>query len=553
MTLLDLLGIRLEPPNPAQADLCFRLPGPATEPVTIPATTEVGVPRQAGDEPIIFQTSETFTIPPLRPVAYVLKRERETKNVAVADGVAKPHGPEQLAFGSPPQPGDALHLGFDAPIGRLLLSVEVEASQARGVGIDPHDPPLLWEVFVGDDTWQPAELLEDGTGGFNYGNGAVELQLPARSAKHSIDGQRLHWLRCRILDPTVAGKREAKYTEAPEIYSITAVPIGALLPSSHCVHADTEVLGTSDGTPGQEFPLRMRPVLELQEGETVEVQDPVDVQNPGERTWTAWKLVDSFADSGKKDKHFSIDLVAGEIEFGPAIRQPDGSFKHYGDVPEPGALLRITRYRYGGGRSGNVAAHRLTTLKSSIAGVASVVNRRAAEHGVDAESLISARQRASIEIRSRSRAVTAEDFEFFAGEASQGVARTRCLPPRDGGPVALHLLPRVEPADRRLEPHELVPDEALFGRVAEELDKVRTIGTTVQLLPAKLRCVSVVVSLQATATANVSRVEDDVLHALSTRSSAARRTVRGAAGRSAGRCIRGSSTASCTRSRASST
>jgi predicted phage baseplate assembly protein len=510
VALLDLLGIRLEPPNPAEADLCFRLTGPATQPVTIPAATEVGVPRVAGDEPIVFQTTATFTIPPLRPVAYVLARDRQVKNVAVADGVAKPHGPEQLAFGRPPQPGDALHLGFDAPIGRLLLSVDVEASQARGVGIDPHDPPLLWEVFVGDDTWQPAELLQDGTGGFNYGNGAVELQLPASSAKHLLGGQRLHWLRCRIVDPIASGKPDAKYTEAPEIYSITAAPIGALLASEHCVHADTEVLGTSDGTPGQEFPLRMRPVLELQDGETLEVQ------HPGQSTWTPWELVDSFADSARDDTHFSIDLVAGEIEFGPAIRQPDGSWKPYGAVPQAGALLRITRYRYGGGRSGNVAPHRLASLKSSIPGVASVINPRAAMEGVDAESLTAARQRAAIEIRSRSRAVTAEDFEFFAGEASQRVARARCLPPRNGGPVALHILPRVEPADRRLEAVELTPDDELFLRVAEELDKVRTIGTTVQLLPPKLRCVSVVVHLQAAMTANVSRVEEDVLHALYT-------------------------------------
>jgi predicted phage baseplate assembly protein len=508
--LLDLLGIRLEPPNPAEADLCFRLTGPATEPVAIPSATEVGVPRQAGEDPIVFQTTETFTIPPLRPVAYVLTRDRQVKNVAVAEGVAKPYGSEQLAFGSPPRPGDALHLGFDAPIGRLLLSVEVEASQARGVGIDPHDPPLLWEVFVGNDRWEPAEVLVDGTGGFNYGNGAVELQLPARSAKLRLGGQQLHWVRCGIVDPTAAGKPEAKYTEAPEIYSISAAPIGALLPSAHCVHADTEALGTSDGTPGQEFPLRMRPVLELEEGETLEVQ------NPGETTWTAWKLVDSFAASGKDDKHFSIDLVAGEIEFGPAIRQPHGGWRHHGAVPPAGARLRITRYRYGGGHSGNVAARRLTSLKSSIAGVASVINPRAAMEGVDAESLLAARQRASIEIRSRSRAVTAEDFEFFAGEASQRVARPRCLPPRDGGPITLHFLPRVEPADRQLTAEELIPDKDLFRRVEEELDKVRLIGTTVQLLPAKLRCVSVVVHLQATATANVSRVEQDVLHALYT-------------------------------------
>ena len=66
-----------------------------------------------------------------------------------------------------------------------------------------------------------------------------------------------------------------------------------------------------------------------------------------------------------------------------------------------------------------------------------------------------------MEIRSRYRAVTAEDFEFMAGEASPRVARAVCIPPGDGGPVALHLLPRVYPADRLLTHEELTPDELL--------------------------------------------------------------------------------------------
>src|ERR671922_1087866 len=45
VTLMELLGIRLDGPTGARAQLRFRLAGPATEPVEIPATTEVGTPR----------------------------------------------------------------------------------------------------------------------------------------------------------------------------------------------------------------------------------------------------------------------------------------------------------------------------------------------------------------------------------------------------------------------------------------------------------------------------------------------------------------------------
>ena len=56
-----------------------------------------------------------------------------------------------------------------------------------------------------------------------------------------------------------------------------------------------------------------------------------------------------------------------------------------------------------------------------------------------------------MEIRTRYRAVTAEDFEFLAGEASPRVARAVCVPPQvTGGPVALHMVPRLYPADRQL-------------------------------------------------------------------------------------------------------
>ena len=509
VALLELLGIRLDPPSAAITDLRFRLTAAAEEPVPIPAgETEVGTLRTASEQSVVFQATEDFTIEPLRPTAYVLNRGGVVKVVAVADGAARPHGDEQLAFGSPPAPGDALHLGFDAPIGRLVLRVDVEASQARGAGVDPNDSPVRWEVSAGDNEWLPAEVLDDKTGGFNYGSGSVELQLPPRSGVQLLGGERLHWVRCRIDATTPSGKTGAAYTHAPEIYVITAAPVGALLPAAHRARSDSELLGVSDGTPGQVFELRMRPILPLAAGETLEVQPP---DSDG---WETWALRESFASSSSDDRHFAVDLVAGRIELGPAIRETDGSWTQYGAVPPKGSKLRLTGYHHGGGRRGNVAAGTLTTLKSARAGIGSVTNPRAAAGGVDAESLTSARERAAMEIRSRYRAVTAEDYEFLAREASPRVARALCLPPRDGGAVSLHLLPVVDPADDYIPATDLVADATLFAGVAEYLEERRTIGTNVQLLPVKLRGVSVVVDMQVAPSAEVQRVEQDVMHAL---------------------------------------
>lgn len=511
VALMDLLGIRLAPPNAARAQLRFSVVEGVEKAVRIPASTEVGTPRTANDEAIVFQVAEDFTIEPLRPVAYVLRRDGQVKDVGVADGSARPTGPDQAAFANPPVPGDALHLGFATALDRLVLKVSVDASPARGAGVDPEDPPLRWEVSAGDGSWTEAEVLEDLTGGFNYGAGTVELQLPERSGIEALGGHRLHWLRCRFDGRPKSGQSEATYTQAPEVYAISAQPVGALLGAAHAAVVHEELLGISDGTPGQSLPLRAQPVLPLGSSETLEVLPP------GADAWQRWDARETLALSGPHDRHFTLDLVSGELELGPAIRQTDGDWHQYGAIPPKDSHLRMTAYRHGGGRAGNVAAGTLKMLKASLPGVDRVTNPRAAQGGVDAESLASARQRAGMEIRSRYRAVTAEDFEFLACEASPVVARAVCAAPvAPGEPITVRLLRRVDPADRPIAHAELVPDADIYGTVGAYLDERRLIGTSLALAPVRLRGVSVVVNVQATPTADAVRVGEDVEHALYT-------------------------------------
>src|SRR5829696_7595518 len=191
VALLELLGMRLRPPTAATTDIRFRLAAAPDEDVVIAGgDTEIATQRLGAEQPVVFQTEEDFTIPVARPIAYAVERDGKAKDVGVARGVASPKGPDQLPFGAPPKVGDALYLGFDKPIGRLVMQVDVDCSQARGAGVDPQDPPLRWEVSVADGDWEEAEVLVDRTGGFNYGSGVVELQLPDRSAPTSIAGAR---------------------------------------------------------------------------------------------------------------------------------------------------------------------------------------------------------------------------------------------------------------------------------------------------------------------------------------------------------------------------
>jgi predicted phage baseplate assembly protein len=506
VALLDLLGITLEPPTAAAADVRFRLGATADEPVTIGAGTEVGTVRTAAQQSIVFSTVDDFVIPALELTSYVVHRAGDFKDIGVASGAARPRGRDQLPFGMPPAPGDALYLGFEQPIARLVLALDVECSQARGPGVDPDDPPLRWEVSAGDDVWVEVPVLEDRTGGFNYGSGVIEVEVPPAATSGVVGTMRAHWLRCRVDELTRQGLPGA-YTHPPEIYALTAGAIGALVPSSHAATESGEILGESDGTPGQSFAVRHAPIVASRDGDVVEVRDP------GSAEWDAWQPRESFAESTRDDQHYVLDAAAGEIRFGPAIRRPDGNWQIYGAAPAKGATVRMRGYRHGGGRAGNVAAGTLTAAKSSIPGVAGVTNPRPAVGGLDAETLESARMRAAMELRTRHRAVTTADYEYLCQEATPRVARARCLEPSDGV-IPVLLLAGVSDPDRMLMPHELMPDDDVRAEVAAYLDERRMLGMSVELGAARLHGVTVVVNVQAIPGTDLGRVENDVRRAL---------------------------------------
>ena len=73
-----------------------------------------------------------------------------------------------------PQPGDVLYVGLDRAVPRCAVALRVDC-EIEGLGIDPTDPPLVWEAWTGDG-WAPCDV-EDETGGFNRA-GDVVLHVP---------------------------------------------------------------------------------------------------------------------------------------------------------------------------------------------------------------------------------------------------------------------------------------------------------------------------------------------------------------------------------------
>jgi predicted phage baseplate assembly protein len=500
--LLELVGVLPAPPQCATVEVRFLLDRPGTGAV-VPAGTEIASPRTAGSDSIVFQTMATFEIPDrCELAAYGIERRGKAEVAAVNGDAAHPAGALQQAFSSPSADRDSILLGFQSPIAGLVLTITFESTRAEGRGLDPADPPLVWEASTGDGEWEPAAVVGDETGGFLWGEGPVTLELPSDAQAVGIAGAHHQWIRCRV-----AGGPDG-YARSPEISSVTAAVAGATVEARHAATLIEDLLGPSDGIPGAVHPLRRRPVLPLGEGETLEVREP------GADDWTPWHQVATFAFSTRSDPHFQLDPTRGEVRFGPAIRQPDGGWRRYGAVPPAGSILRMSRYRHGGGSSGNVAPRALTILPQPLPAVAGATNPRAASGGVDAESLDSARERARLDIRARTRAVTVEDFERLATAASSRVAKAVCVAPARTGPVRVHVLPRVEPADRLLEADELVPDRELMELVAGELDQYRLLGTSIRLLPVRLRGVSIVADVRASPLADTERIQHDVAHAL---------------------------------------
>ncbi len=231
------------------------------------------------------------------------------------------------------------------------------------------------------------------------------------------------------------------------------------------------------------FHLQHAPVLALKDGETVQVEEKHD----GEIVFYPWERVPDFSRSDRFDRHFTLDESSGLVCFGPSVRQPDGSVRQYGRVPESGRKLRISQYRYGGGVAGNVPAEKVEMMRSAVPYVDRVVNFGRAEGGRDQETLDEVKQRARREMRAQQRAVTADDFENLGRAATRSVARVKCVSAgrdiRGGQPgvIRLMVVPAAFDSIKAGDLAKLELKPALQKQVRDYLDKYRLLTTIIEV------------------------------------------------------------------------
>ncbi|MEU9520861.1 putative baseplate assembly protein [Streptomyces sp. NPDC048224] len=502
LAFLDLVGITLFPPSAARTDVTFWLSAPQEDAILVPVGTEVATLRTERDEAVVFSTVGDLTVVPCELSRLVVQHSGEAVTDRTTDLA---EGKDLMCFAEAPAPGDCMLIGLTNAVPHCALALELD-SRVDGVGVDPRQPPLVWEAWT-EDGWQSCEVDRDGTGGLNR-PGDVVLHIPGGHVLSRNGGHEAGWIRCRV---TEALPGQPFYTASPTIRSAEAYTIGGTTGTVHAETVHDEALGESTGLPGQRLRLQHAPVV---------ADDPsVLLQTAEDDGWQDWQVVPHFAGSRPDDHHITLDAATGEISFGPAVREADGTLRQYGTVPPKGAVIRALRYRTSGGRAGNVARGAVQVLRTSIPYVSEVVNREAARGGVDGETVEEAKLRAPITLRAQERAVTLRDYEELARRAAPETARITCLEGKENeyGAHAVRVLvvPQAVPdPGGRLRFEQLVPGDALLHRITRHLDERRLIGTRLSVGPPYYQGVTVVATIHAFRDVDADRVRRQAHDAL---------------------------------------
>jgi predicted phage baseplate assembly protein len=496
LKFLELIGIDLQPAEPAIAEITFPLSKTASAPyINIPPRTQVSAD---GRPPIVFETDRSL-IALKAPIKSLLVYDGfaffdHTVDNTQADQSYHPFG--QLAV-----VGSALMLGFDTtdPFPEITLelafySAGTTPSQSGNCGLPPSalfaPAHIVWEYWSGT-AWIALTVTKDETNAF-LRSGHVFLRTPPKGkvVPASFNASPpLYWFRARLA--------KAAYEKPPLLQAVRTNTVSA----TQAQTASDEVLGGSDATPNQLFTLANTPViagslrLEVDEGSG----------------FAPWTEVPDFLASGPADKVYRLNRTTGDVLF------PDGV---NGAIPAinvnnlDGNIV-AREYRFGGGLVGNVAAGTIKTLLATLpdADDQNMGNLVAAVGGRDEESLEAAKRRAPAAIKSRCRAVTNDDFEYLAKQAAN-IARAFAMPlyhpafPTVEVPGAVTVV--IVPDSDAPNP---TPSEATIRTVCAYLNERRLLTTELFIVAPTYKRVEIHASLIAGNQADLGQVQSDALDA----------------------------------------
>jgi predicted phage baseplate assembly protein len=498
---LRLLGMELRPAQPAIAHVTFTaMPGAQVQ--SVPLRSQLSAQPPAGGQALIFETDAGLD---LIRVSLTDVQVYDGSAFTVVTQANETPGTGFRPLGWVPQVGSALYLGFSesnppavAPVFpqeirmRVFLPPSAQAGGPQNVS-DALTPPaapvdLVWEYRPNPASkyWLPLSVYQDESLAFTA-EGYILLEGPKTISQTIVEGGKIadprYWLRARLNKGTYPAGLE------PQIDFVRPNTV----PAENLSTVQQEVVGTSDGTPHQSFPLARNPVLQGSLSLSVEVAG-----EPPE----SWVQVEDFLASGKEDPHYVLNTNTGVILFG------DGT---NGLIPPASAQIIANEYRYGGGLAGNVAAGQ---INAAITGVADATNERPAVGGADEQSVDDLKEQAPHKLRSRNRAVTSEDFAALAQQAG-GVAKATAIPlahpdyPGVDVPGAVTVV--IVPDSKGLPPQ---PSADQIRYVCQYLEQFRLLTTELYVKGPVYQAISVQATVAAQPYAAFGAIEQNIVCAL---------------------------------------
>jgi predicted phage baseplate assembly protein len=518
---LQLLGVEPTPAQPARTELTFKLTRPDVDTVVVPKGTQVGV--DGTSPPVVFETDSALVALGATLAAVQVFDGFDHADLTSANAA----GSGFATFGPLARAGAALMLGFDTPLAFTSADVDlaffVTGLEPKPLLADLASAPLplpatiAWEYWGGFDSWVTAVVDGDATRAFTQ-SGHVTVRGPGAAAVKAQLGavsSPLYWLRARLV--------ASSYEQPPQLERVLTNTV----PATAAQTVVDETVGGANGRPSQQLRLANAPVVALDKPLVVParddggittatvtvttvqlaIQDRPDPTDPA--SWQIWQEVDDLYASGPDDAVFVLDRSTGDILFGDGTR---------GMIPtalagNPTANIVARLYRYGGGSAGNSPAGTATSLLGSVAGVDSVTNVHATAGGTDEESVDDAKLRAPSELKSRSRAVTAEDYVALAEEApGANVGRACALPlthpnfpgAQIPGVVTVVVVPNA-PGRRP------TPNETTLAAVCAYLNAHRVVTTELYVAPPAYSEVQIQADVVASADADLAAVRDGVV------------------------------------------
>lgn len=334
-------------------------------------------------------------------------------------------------------PEPSLYLGFDSVSEEQPVTLYFDVGPRAIEGGDAKDsgriatrsstlPQLKWEYFSGV-TWKTLTVF-DGTANMAE-SGTVKFLTPTDMALLAkFDSTGLYYVRVR-----------SSANDPFDTQKLSAVFLNTVL-ASQSTSVDGEILGSASGQPAQSMAFARPSVLPDQQVLVREPETPTDDELAAIRAtegsdavktivnattgqqevWVRWHEMPNFLASDRTSRHYVLDHSSGILSFGDGVN---------GLIPPRGTNNVTASYKSGGGSTGDVQGGVVAQVKSTLPGVAAVVNLISSDGGADEESLTMVERRGPQTIRHRNHAVASSDIEWLVRQGvGTAVARTKCLP-----------------------------------------------------------------------------------------------------------------------------